>query len=66
MTKKILVNLPQPMLERANWIAAQQNRTRSDLVREALRLIEKKYREENPGTEIGTLPEPVRPCEMVV
>lgn len=61
MTKKILINLPKPMLERANWMAYTENRTRSDLVREALRQYERTFAERNPGVQIGALPGAVHP-----
>lgn len=37
MPKKVLVALPPAMLETCDHIATQEHRTRSDLIREALR-----------------------------
>ena len=37
MPKKVLIAIPQPMLEQADFIAQCEHRTRSDLIREALR-----------------------------
>lgn len=36
-TKKVLVAIPPAMLEQANFVAQCEHRTRSDLIREALR-----------------------------
>lgn len=37
MPKKVLIAMPPAMLERIDFIAQHEHRTRSDLVREALR-----------------------------
>lgn len=37
MGKKVLIALPGAMLEQTDFIAQRESRTRSDLVREALR-----------------------------
>lgn len=37
MPKKVLIALPQAMLEEVDFVAQCEHRTRSDLVREALR-----------------------------
>ena len=37
MPKKVLIAIPQAMLEQADYIAQCEHRTRSDLIREALR-----------------------------
>jgi len=37
MPKKVLIAIPQAMLEQADHIAQCEHRTRSDLIREALR-----------------------------
>lgn len=37
MPKKVLIALPLAMLEKADYVAHAEHRTRSDLVREALR-----------------------------
>lgn len=37
MPKKVLIALPPAMLEQVDFIAACEHRTRSDLIREALR-----------------------------
>lgn len=37
MPKKVLIALPPAMLEQADFVAHSEHRTRSDLIREALR-----------------------------
>jgi metal-responsive CopG/Arc/MetJ family transcriptional regulator len=37
MPKKILVALPEAMLEQVDFVAQSEHRTRSDLIRESLR-----------------------------
>lgn len=37
MPKKVLIALPPAMLENVDYIASAEHRTRSDLIREALR-----------------------------
>ena len=37
MPKKVLIALPPAMLEQADFVAQSEHRTRSDLIREALR-----------------------------
>lgn len=37
MPKKVLIALPPAMLEQVDYIAQMEHRTRSDLIREALR-----------------------------
>lgn len=37
MAKKVLIALPSAMLEQADFVAQSEHRTRSDLIREALR-----------------------------
>ena len=37
MPKKVLIALPPAMLAEADYVAEQEHRTRSDLIREALR-----------------------------
>jgi metal-responsive CopG/Arc/MetJ family transcriptional regulator len=37
MPKKVLIALPPAMLEQADFVAHAEHRTRSDLIREALR-----------------------------
>jgi metal-responsive CopG/Arc/MetJ family transcriptional regulator len=37
MPKKVLIAFPKVMLEQIDYIATQEHRTRSDLVREAMR-----------------------------
>lgn len=37
MPKKVLIALPNAMLEQADFVAQCEHRTRSDLIREALR-----------------------------
>ena len=44
MSKKVLVALPQGLLETIDFIAQAEHRTRSDLVRESLRRYIQSYR----------------------
>jgi metal-responsive CopG/Arc/MetJ family transcriptional regulator len=37
MPKKVLISLPPAMLEQVDFIAQEEHRTRSDLIRESLR-----------------------------
>lgn len=43
MPKKVLIALPPAMLEQVDFIAAQEHRTRSDLIRESLRRYMEKF-----------------------
>ena len=43
MLKKVLIALPPAMLEQIDYIAGCEHRTRSDLVREALRRYTAKF-----------------------
>jgi metal-responsive CopG/Arc/MetJ family transcriptional regulator len=47
MPKKVLIALPPAMLEQVDWVAKQEHRTRSDLIREAIRRYINEYRIQN-------------------
>lgn len=49
MPKKVLIALPPAMLEQVDYIAQCEHRTRSDLIREALRRYLDNFRR-NAGT----------------
>jgi metal-responsive CopG/Arc/MetJ family transcriptional regulator len=50
MPKKVLVALPSGLLEQTDYVAQVEHRTRSDLIREALRrYIETFKRTQSPG-----------------
>jgi alkanesulfonate monooxygenase SsuD/methylene tetrahydromethanopterin reductase-like flavin-dependent oxidoreductase (luciferase family) len=55
MPRKILIALPAAMLEQIDFVATAEHRTRSDLVREALRRYLQGFR--------GALP--VKPSEVI-
>lgn len=44
MSKKVLIALPPAMLEQADFVAQCEHRTRSDLIREALRRYLENFR----------------------
>lgn len=44
MPKKVLVALPPGLLEQIDYVAQAEHRTRSDLIREALRRYIEQYR----------------------
>lgn len=46
MPKKVLIALPPAMLEQVDYIAQCEHRTRSDLIREALRRYLDNFRKE--------------------
>lgn len=54
MTKKVLIEMPETIVEELDTIAKAQNRTRSDLIRDAL----KEYTSESNTHE--RTPKPVR------
>lgn len=65
MPKKVLIALPPAMLEQVDYIAQCEHRTRSDLIREALRRYLDNFRRtqgshltivETPRNEVHTLP----------
>lgn len=49
MPKKVLIALPPAMLEQVDYIAQCEHRTRSDLIREALRRYLDNFRRTQPG-----------------
>jgi len=50
MPKKVLIALPPAMLEQVDYIAQAEHRTRSDLIREALRRYLENFRRANGPT----------------
>lgn len=61
MPKKVLVALPAGMLEAVDFIALNEHRSRSDLIREALR----RYINEFKKTHVGMVIE-ADGCQAVV
>jgi metal-responsive CopG/Arc/MetJ family transcriptional regulator len=65
MPKKVLIALPPAMLEQVDYIAQCEHRTRSDLIREALRrYLDNFRRTQGGGTHLSvstleTTPTPV-------
>ena len=56
MPKKVLVALPPGLLEQIDFVAQVEHRTRSDLIREALRrYIETFKRTQGPRLSVSTL-----------
>lgn len=56
MPKKVLVALPPGLLEQIDFVAGVEHRTRSDLIREALRrYIETFKRTQGPRMSISTV-----------
>ena len=49
MPKKVLIALPPAMLEQVDYIAQVEHRTRSDLIREALRRYLDEFRRKQQG-----------------
>jgi metal-responsive CopG/Arc/MetJ family transcriptional regulator len=49
MPKKVLIALPPAMLEQADFVAHSEHRTRSDLIREALRRYLDNFRRTQGG-----------------
>lgn len=58
MPKKVLIALPPAMLEQIDFIAQCENRTRSDLVREALRRYIDNFRRSHTPVRFIDLPQP--------
>lgn len=48
MPKKVLVAVPPQLLEQIDFIAQVESRTRSDLIREALRRYLHNFKQQNP------------------
>lgn len=61
MSKKVLVALPPALLETVDYIAQVEHRTRSDLVREALRgyIFKFKAEQRSIGGKVALLTEAV-------
>jgi metal-responsive CopG/Arc/MetJ family transcriptional regulator len=56
MPKKVLVALPVGLLEQIDFVAQVEHRTRSDLIREALRrYIEAFRRNQGPRMSVNTI-----------
>ncbi len=53
MPKKVLIALPPAMLEQVDFIAQCEHRTRSDLIREALRRYLDNFRRQQGGTHLS-------------
>lgn len=49
MPKKVLVALPPGLLEQIDYVAQAEHRTRSDLIREALRRYIEQFRRTQPN-----------------
>jgi metal-responsive CopG/Arc/MetJ family transcriptional regulator len=63
MPKKVLVAMPPKMLEQIDYIALAEHRTRSDLIREALRRYLSAFRGNAlPGIDMELL-EPIKTLE---
>ncbi|MDE2100192.1 MAG: ribbon-helix-helix protein, CopG family [Patescibacteria group bacterium] len=59
MPKKVLIALPPPMLEQVDYIAQCEHRTRSDLIREALRrYLENFRRQQGAHLMVNTIETP--------
>lgn len=52
MPKKVLIALPPLMLEQVDHVAQVEHRTRSDLIREALRRYLRNFREQGVASVI--------------
>lgn len=52
MPKKVLIALPPAMLEQVDFIAMHEHRTRSDLIREALRRYLDNFRRQQGATPL--------------
>ena len=64
MPKKVLIALPPAMLEQVDYIAQCEHRTRSDLIREALRrYIEQFKRSQSAHLTVVSQPAPA-PAQM--
>lgn len=51
--KKVLIALPPAMLEQVDFVAGQEHRTRSDLIRESLRRYLESFRQTHTGVVIS-------------
>lgn len=52
MPKKVLVALPPGLLEQIDFVAQAEHRTRSDLIREALRRYIETFRRAQPNSRV--------------
>lgn len=52
MPKKVLVALPPGLLEQIDYVAQSEHRTRSDLIREALRRYIEQFRRAQPNSRV--------------
>lgn len=55
MPKKVLIALPPAMLEQVDYIAQCEHRTRSDLIREALRRYLDNFRRTQGATNVFSI-----------
>lgn len=55
MPKKVLIALPPAMLEQVDFIAQCEHRTRSDLIREALRRYLDNFKRSQQSSTLATL-----------
>lgn len=55
MPKKVLIALPPAMLEQVDFVALNEHRTRSDLIREALRRYLDNFRRSQGGTHLSVV-----------
>jgi len=53
MPKKVLIALPPAMLEQVDFIAQHEHRTRSDLIREALRRYLDNFRRQQGAAHLA-------------
>lgn len=58
MPKKVLVAMPPAMLEQVDYISQCEHRTRSDLIREALRRYIHNFKRNNGGPTLTV------PCDL--
>lgn len=59
MPKKVLIALPPGLLEEVDYMAKFEHRTRSDLIREALRVYKAKFvSQENVHAHLTGFPRP--------
>ncbi len=58
MPKKVLIAMPPAMLEQVDFIAQQEHRSRSDLIRESLRRYLDQFRRQQ-GRQSETIDVPV-------
>lgn len=54
MPKKVLVALPSGLLEQIDYVAQTEHRTRSDLIREALRRYTESFKRTQPTSRLSS------------